>query len=283
MRLSPTGSLTAALLAVGLCGAIIEPAAAALIVSNINTAYTIDFDNTVAGVNNGAYTGAGFAPAPTTAPGQLDSDAWATTGMSSGATAFGATATTANTDSTRGPSTGNVSTGGFYGFDVDNNANTVNRALGVQPGGSDWTPGTVTLRLQNTSGQVISQLAVSYLIYYRNDQNRANSFNFSHSADNSAYTGVAAIDFTSGEAASTDDPPIPWAATSRTTTLTGLSIPDNAYYYLRWSGDDVSGSDARDEFALDDIVITAVPEPSALAPAGLAVLGLIGFVRWRKC
>ena len=280
MRPSFIGLRTAALLAVGLCGAISEPAPAALLVSDINTAYTIDFDNTVAGVNNGPYTGAGFAPAP--AAGQLDSTAWATTGMSDsgGASNFGDTDTTL--DYARGPSSVVVSTGGFYGFDVDNDPNSVNRALGIQPGGSDWTPGTVTLRLQNTSGQVISQLAVSYLIYNRNDQNRANSFNFAHSADDSAYTAVAALDFTSGEAASLDDPPIPWISTSRTTTLTGLSIPNNAYYYLRWSGNDVSGSGNRDEFALDDIVITAVPEPATLAFAGLAVLGFAGLVRRRK-
>jgi hypothetical protein len=251
-----------------------------LIINDINSSYTIDFDNSVAGVNDGAYAGAGFSPAP--GAGQLNTDAWVADGMSDvgDPVNFGDTATTG--DFARGPSPGSVTTGGYYGFDVDNDPNAVNRAFGIQPGGDDWTPGTVTLRLQNTSGQEISELTVSYLIYTRNDAARASSFNFAHSADNAAYTSVPALDFTSEEAISLVDPPIPWVVAPRTTTLTGLSIANNAYYYLRWNGDDVSGSGARDEFALDDISISkivVIPEPATIALAGLAVLGLMGIAR----
>lgn len=41
-----------------------RPALAQLEVAALNTAYTITFDATVAGVNNGAFTGSGFAPHP---------------------------------------------------------------------------------------------------------------------------------------------------------------------------------------------------------------------------
>lgn len=237
----------------------------------------IDFDTTVANVNNGAFAGAGFQSSPTA--GQLDSDAWAATGWSNGSLAFGGTQTTASTDYTRGAAAASVVTGGFYGFDVDTGA-AVNRALGIQPGGSDWAPGTLTLRLQNQTGTTINQLSINYTIYVRPDQGRANSFNFSHSADDSSYTAEATLDYTSPAAATVSV----FVTETRSITLTGLSVADNDFYYLRWSGADVSGSGSRDEFALDDIEITAigapVPEPSTYA--GIAGGLLLGFGAWRR-
>jgi len=260
-----------AALAIAAMSVVAPSADAALIISDPNAVYVIDFDTTVPGVNNGAYTGAGFSPTPTA--GQLDSSAWATTGMSDGNSSFGDTATTG--DFARGASTGGVTTGGFYGFDVSNGVGPVNRAFGVQPGGNDWTPGTVTLRLQNNTGLEITDFILEYMVYAYNDQPRANSFNFSHSADDVSYTPVPALDFVSPGPA--DDPP-QWVGSNRAVALSGLSIPDNGFYYLRWSGDDVSGSGARDEFALDDIRIshiTAIPEPGSLALLGMSSVALL--------
>jgi hypothetical protein len=217
-------------------------------VSTANTIYLIDFDNTVAGVNNGQFNGSGFTTAP--ASGQLNSDAWAVTGMSDGNLTFGGTATSG--DLARETSTGGVSTGGVYAFEVV----ASNNALGFQPGASDWTPGTVTLRFQNKTGGVISSLHVAYTVYVRNDQARANNFNFSHSSDDSTYTNVSDLDLTSVEAA--DGFPS-WKSYKLIAKITGLSITDNGLYYLKWSSNDVSGSGSRDEFALDDITIVANP------------------------
>ncbi|RZK29673.1 MAG: hypothetical protein EOO61_20345, partial [Hymenobacter sp.] len=56
-----------------------------------NTAF-IDFSASMpAGVGNGAFTGAGFHPTPTS--GQLDSDAWAIAGFNDGTLDFGGTQT----------------------------------------------------------------------------------------------------------------------------------------------------------------------------------------------
>lgn len=241
------------------------------------TTQTIDFDNTVSGVNDGAFTGTGFQASPTA--GQLDSDAWAVTGWSNGNLAFGGTQTTAATDYTRGISGGGVTTGGIYGYDVDATAG-VNRALGIQPGGSDWAPGTLTLRIQNSSGSVIGSVSLDYTVYVRNDQGRANSFNFSYSTDDSTYTSVSSANLTSAAAADA----LGLVANSRSVTVTGLSITDGSFFYLRWSGADVSGSGSRDEFALDDLNIsvigTPVPEPSTYA--GFAGALLLGFGVWRR-
>lgn len=252
---------------------------AQVVFTSFNT-QTIDFDSTLSGVSNGAFTGAGFQSSPTA--GQLDSDAWAVTGWNDpagGTLTFGGTRTTAGTDFTRGTAAAAVTTGGIYGYDVDATAG-VNRALGIQPGSSDWAPGTLTLRVQNSSGSAIASVSVDYTVYVRNDQGRANSFNFSYSTDNTTYTSVASADLTS--TATLDA--LGLVSNSRSVSVTGLTVTDGSFFYLRWSGADVSGSGSRDEFALDDIDISVagapVPEPSTYA--GFAGALLLGFGVWRR-
>jgi len=100
-----------------------------LSVDATSTDYTIDFDSNVSGVNNGQYDGSGFDPSPSV--GDLDSDAWATSGMSDGTLNFGGTITSG--DHARGTSTGGEITGGFYAFNIGGGDYT----FGIQPGGSD--------------------------------------------------------------------------------------------------------------------------------------------------
>lgn len=254
------------------------PTSAALMITDPNASYTIDFDSTVPGVNNDPYTGSGFSPTP--GPGQLDSSAWATTGSIDGPTLFDGGPYTVDAYA-RGASETVVTFGGFWGFDLLTGAG-VNRAFGIQPNGSEWAPGSLTLRLRNDSGAEITQFALAYDIHVRNDATRSTSFNFSHSVDDVTYTPVAALDFASplGLTGAV------WSSTPRGTTLTGLSIPDDGFHYLRWSGDEFSGLGESDELALDDIVLSdfatasaPIPEPASLALAGLAMLGLLTLAR----
>ncbi len=218
---------------------------ALLFCSSLVAQTTIDFDTTVTGINQGPFSGSGFTPSPTT--GQLNSDAWAVSGFNSNNVAFGATETTG--DMARGTSTGGVSTGGIYAFETSPG----NHSLGVQPVGSDFTPGEIILRIQNTTGQTATGLSLSYIVYVLNNEGRANSFNFSYSTDSVNYTNLSALDLTSAEIA---DPSPTWQANSRSSTLSSLVINNGDYLYLRWTGDDVSGGGSRDEFALDDISFT---------------------------
>ncbi len=139
----------------------------------------------------------------------------------------------------------------------------------------------MTLRLLNSTGVTVTALQLSYDIYVRNDNDRANSFNFRYSADDNQYTTVSSLDFTSpGSADSSPE----WTSTDRSVTLSGLSIAHGSQFYLQWISDDVSGSGARDEFALDNVSVTAVsavPEPSSAALVGLFGVGLLG-ARRRK-
>ncbi|MFK7954222.1 MAG: lamin tail domain-containing protein [Ekhidna sp.] len=197
---------------------------------------TIDFND---------FDGSGFAS--TAAVGQLDSDDWKITGMSDGDLDFGDAGTSG--DYARGTSSGSVSTGGVYAFDIG----TSDFILGVQPGGSDFSPGTMVLRIQNKTGATITSLEVSYEIYDFNDQSKSNSLNFSHGADDIAYVDEASLNFTTTEA---EDSPAAWLKTDRTTTLS-VSIAANDEYFLRWSSDEVGGSGSMDQLGIDDVKITA--------------------------
>lgn len=226
---------------------------AQLSVNTLSTTYTIDFASTFSGINNSSYTAAGAQSTP--ASGQLDSDGWAATGWSDGALTFGGTRTTAATDYTRGATAIAIATGGFYAFTGAPHS-AANPAFLIQPGGSDWAPGTLTLRILNNSGSAITSFDISYDLFVRNDQGRASSFNFSYSTDNTTYTPVAALDYTSIEVADALGYVQVGSAPSRSTTIGSISIADGTYFYIRWNGADVSGSGSRDEFALDNIKIT---------------------------
>lgn len=227
---------------------------------NTNVTNAITFDTTVDGVNEGTYQGAGLSPALTS--GELNSNAWAITGFSDGAIAFGGTSTDGQ-DYDRGTATGGVTVGGVYAFDTATN----NYALGIQPATGDFVPGSATLRFQNQTGAAVTSLSIGYKVYVYNDQAASNSFNFSHSADNSTYTSVSGLNVTSP--ASADVSP-QWKAYYRVVTLTGLNIANNNYYYFRWTGATVSGATDYDEFGLDDIVMVANPSTNYASFNGTA-------------
>ena len=221
--------------------------------TNMNSLVLIDFDNTVADVNSDQFSGSGFDPTPS--GGQLDADSWSLMGMSDGDLDFSASGTTG--DYARGVSSSGVSTGGVYAFEAAAN----NRTLGFQPTGTDFTPGEVVLKMQNSSGMDLTSLQLSYLVYVYNDQNRSSSFSFSFSDDNSTYTTVPGLDLTTVQAA--DGSPT-WEPNSKSTLLdlTGSPIGNGSFLFLKWSSNDVSGTGSRDQIGLDDIGI--LPNPCTI-------------------
>lgn len=225
-----------------------------------NTDFVIDFDTTISGVNEGQYAGTGFEPAPTT--GRLNSNAFATIGMSDGSTNFGDVATAG--DFARGSSSGGVTSGGFFAFEVAPG----NHAFGWQATGDDFTPGNVTLRLQNQTGTAIETIRLTYTVYVYNDQGRSSNVNVSYSNDNIIFTQQPLLEIVSEEtAAATPE----WTATTYTVLIGLENIPDGDFYYLRWNAADVGGSGSRDEFALDDITLTANPDNLVFSQGGSLV------------
>ena len=231
------------------------------------------------------YGGAGFQPIPTA--GQLDSDDWAATGWTNGDLDFGGTQITAGTDYTRGTTSGGVGTGGFYA--VSNITPTSGISFGIQPGGNDWAPGTLTLQIRNNSGVTLESISVGYDLFVRNDQDRSSSFNFSYAVGAlntpGAFVGSAINNDSFVSAAGADV--LGWVNQRSASTLTtfATSVANGQSVFLRWSGADVGGANFRDEFAIDNVSfsgVTAVPEPSSLLLLGLAGVSVGVGRRWRR-
>lgn len=228
----------------------------------VNAALSISSFNATTTIRFSSFTGAGFSATPT--PGQLDSNDWKVLGMSDEGPppSFGGEYTTG--DWARGSNTGGgVTTGGVYAFNVGPG----NIALGVQPGGSDFTPGSFVLRIQNNTGSTVSSWNLSYDLFVRNDQARSNSLNWEWSTDDTNYTSLSTYN-----SVETADASLPWSNV-QSPSVNGLNaaVSDGAFLYLRWIGADVSGSGSRDEFAIDNISITAVPEAAAPAITEISV------------
>ena len=217
--------------------------------------YQVNAVNTAQTINFGGFDGSGFAPSPTS--GQLDSEEWEVKGFSDGDLLFGGTETSG--DFARGVNSGGTGTGGVYSFD-----NGTGASLGFQASGSDFSPGSFTLAIQNNTGEVIEDLTVEYEIWVYNDQGRSSSFNFEHGSDNTSFTAEASLDFASTEAA--DGSPA-WTSESRSITITGVNVNDGDNYYFKWISDDVSGGGSRDEIALDNISITGVNAGTPASPS----------------
>ncbi|MFO7789814.1 MAG: T9SS type A sorting domain-containing protein [Bacteroidales bacterium] len=214
-------------------------------VDAVETDYTIDFETTISGVNNGTFDGSGFDNPPTT--GQLDANGWAAYGFDDGNKPFGDTATTG--DFARGSSPGEETTGGIYAFEVE----TGNTALGVQPGGSDFTPGWFGLEIQNNTGEPVNYLEFAYNVWVYNDQDRSQSLNGEFSQDGQFWTTIPEYEFTTPLTASGTPT---WVKTPIThADSLGFELSDGESMYFRWYSNDVDGSGARDEIAIDSITL----------------------------
>ncbi|MGM0650394.1 MAG: T9SS type A sorting domain-containing protein [Bacteroidota bacterium] len=211
----------------------------------VETDYTTDFETTITGVNEGTFDGSGFDTLPAT--GQLDANGWAAYGFDDGDKPFGDTATTG--DFARGSSTGEEITGGIYAFEVE----TGNTALGVQPGGSDFTPGWFGLKVQNNTGETINYIEFAYNVWVYNDNDRSQLFNGEFSTDGTSWIPMPDFEFTTPLDA---DATPAWNKTTLSfSDFIGYELDDGDFLYFRWYSDDDTGSGARDEIAIDSITI----------------------------
>jgi len=205
------------------------------------TAYSIDTSLVLVEDFSG-YGGQGFIDQP--APGQLCSYAWDFTGFSD-TYVFGGV--NVGNDYARGGTNSGTSQGGIYEY---------NDGLWIQPTGSDFTSGTASMIICNDTRNTIDSLELSFDILILNDQDRTNKLDFSYSLDGTNYISLPTMSEVSiGAATGTLN------VFLKNINLYNLNILPDACFYLRWTGDDVSGSGSRDEFGLDNIMLNVLQAP----------------------
>ncbi len=227
--------------------AVLDPEPQGFGIPAVDTRYTVDFNNPVPNVNNGSFNGSGLAQLPAT--GQLDSNTFAFDGFSDGDIDFDEDNTTG--DYARGTSMGGVSTAGIYAFDFGGG----NTGLGIQPTGSEFTPGTIFFKVRNETGAPITTLNVAYEAYFLNNENRSNDLELGHGVDKANITFIPETNIESGLNQDTVEE---WQRNLVTAQITGLTIAAGDTYLIAWSTND-SGSNSSDEIALDNIQIIANP------------------------
>ncbi|HNE44984.1 MAG TPA: Calx-beta domain-containing protein [Chitinophagales bacterium] len=210
---------------------------------------SIDALGTDVPVDLSDYAGAGFQPGG--GAGTLNSDIWSAEGFTDGAVDFGETNLTG--DFARGIGGAGITTGGIYGLPMPDG----NR-IWIQPTNDDFTPGSMTLRLQNNTGITLGGLNIAYSAWASNDQERANSLLCSYSYDGVTFTPIPELDFISPEVSD-----LVLHQSDFSFLLTGITVDPAAMFYIRFTGDDVSGAGARDEFGISNISFAGF-EPDAV-------------------
>ena len=249
-------------------------------VTTFNSPVSFDFST---------YTGLGFSS--TGAAGFLDSRNWRVFNLfvqdtTIQGTSFDEDRVSSGNRYGRGVGGGNGSAG-LWAMDVGNESGPTNIGLGFAPNRNN-TPdpdtfilnsGGVELRLQNKTGSTITALNFIYDVFVFNDKNSEYKLDFYVDGVVQNSASLTTPDGRDGTSANTD-----WVQNNRSGSVNGLNWTTDSVLIFRWEGPSVDILDtAIDEIAIDNIMITAVPEPSiyALAVGGLA-LGMVIYLRKRQ-
>ncbi|MEO0643778.1 MAG: lamin tail domain-containing protein, partial [Pseudomonadota bacterium] len=191
------------------------------------------------------FSGAGFAATP--GVGQLDSDIFTTTGFGTNVTSGG---DFTSGDPARGTTDGTgETTGGIYALDQGSG----DFAFYIQPGGSDFTPGTIDILITNT-GDATDTFNFALDLLFNNDQARANSLGVTATSTFAGTTSVTDVTTTSPEAADANGV-VEQAVSGVITFDAPIEMGETCVFSI--TGDDVSGSGSRDEFGFDNLVISS--------------------------
>lgn len=139
-------------------------------------------------------------------------------------------------------------------------------------GSNAYSDTTIVLRIQNVTGIAINEWDITTKVWMNGENSRNNMSNFtmSYSTNNTDYTSLDSVTgaVTTG-----------WVSQGTKGGTISASVANNDYLYVKFDNLRVN-SGWGVGFALDDISVTAVPEPSTYA----MILGALaaGFTLWRR-
>jgi len=171
--------------------------------------------------------------------------------------------------------------GGIYSNTDSYNSSNGARALrdgsssDLAFGLKDSTDRSITLQVQNSTGSTISQWSVSYAIEQYSQGGSATQFTLSYSLNGSSFTTThlsGGSPFVSQTGADGNLSSV--VATSMAATVSE-SVANGSSIYLRWTYNHDTGTSVH--LGIDDISVSAIPEPSTYAAiiGGVALLGAI--------
>lgn len=169
----------------------------------------------------------------------------------------GSNVMTSADDDFRGVHPGGVTAGGCYAWMISVSNTSTNMALGYQSTSDEFTPGYFKLAVSNDTGREVRSVSVSYSVVCLNNADRSSSIDMEISEDGVHYRRIDSLRFVSVESA---QPGAVWTTTSRQATLLlSSACAPGRMFWLRWVGDDVGGSGARDEYGIDDVTVVCRP------------------------
>ncbi len=175
---------------------------------------------------------------------------------------------------TQAAHSGSPATGGRYNWGTS----ATDRSLGFMTSGSYASPNNVMAFYQNNTGSTISSLNISYDIERYRINSAAASVSMFYSTNGTSWTSITGTtsSFSTGTSSYTFASP---TTDSKSISLSALSIASGTSLYLRWSFN-TTGSSSQG-LGLDNISLTAVPEPSTYAAMAGAV-ALLGVMVHRR-
>lgn len=178
---------------------------------------------------------------------------WKMSSAGTGSTANWATGTNIIT-TTQAANSGTPTTGGAYNWATP--AGT-DRAIGSMTDGGYASPNSIMAFYRNTTGATVTTITIRFSVERYRINTSPSTLLFFSSADGSAWTARTSGDISSGAfatGASSYTFTSPQTA-SRIITITGLSIPSNGDFYLRWLF--TTGAANSQGLGLDDVMLYA--------------------------
>jgi uncharacterized repeat protein (TIGR02543 family) len=196
------------------------------------------------------------------------------TGFKVNTSANWSTGTTVTTQAAGTSGTGILSgssSGGTYNFANGVTASSTDRALGFLNSGGFSSPRSVLFAFTNNTGSTVTSIDISFDFEKYRSGSRAFNWTFFHGATATAVSTAASSGDQSYSADANNttisNPP---ATTSKSFSVTGLSIATGSTYYLCWTYTGVGGSSNGQGIGIDNFSITLNGAPPAIPEITLA-------------
>ncbi len=176
--------------------------------------------------------------------------------------ASGTTATTLAYGTTGAGAVTSSSSGGTINWANGVTASATDRSLGFLNTGTFTSPRSIVYAFVNNSGSTITSLTIAFDYEKSRSGSRQFDWTFFHGSTSSPTTAAASGDQSYPADADNTVVSNPPLTTSKTVTITGLSIAPGATYYLKWTFTGLGGSTNGKGIGIDNFSLTASGAPT---------------------